>query len=188
MIYFKWLGLAFIALVAKYFIAWPLTFFIVPLATSENKLPWWLSWFDTDDNTLDGDPGWRNENMPYRPENNRYQRYVNRCFWLWRNSIYGFSRQVMGVQYQDLLCETLDTVGDPAVSNGPPGVSGTVKRYLIRDGKLIAFQWYYIRQYKRWPGICIRINIGWKLWNYDGTGTPRAMHTGSLSPWAEFTP
>ena len=37
---------------------------ILPLfATHEAKLPKWLSWFDTYDNTLDGDEGWQKEHL-----------------------------------------------------------------------------------------------------------------------------
>ena len=36
---------------------------ILYFATHEAKLPRWLSWFDTYDNTLDGDDGWKYEHL-----------------------------------------------------------------------------------------------------------------------------
>jgi len=187
MIYIKYWLLTFVGLFAKYFIAWPLTPLLVLLVTNNNNLPAWLSWFDTSDNTLDGDSGWKTESRPYINESNRYRRYINRCHWLWRNSLYGFSGSVMGVPYW-VLCDSLFVEGDAAVSNGPPGKSGLVRRYLKRDNKIIAFQWYYIRQFKRWPDKCIRINLGWKLWSWTGKGTGSAMHVFSPSPFMRFTP
>ena len=185
MVYVKYWLQTIIDLFAKYFIAWPLTPILILLATKDNKLPAWLSWFDTFDNTLDGDNGWKTKTRPYLIEANSYQRYINRCRWLWRNSFYGFSKQVCGIKYE-VLRDSMLIEGHPGISNGPPGKSGLVKRYLYRNGKLMAFQWYYIRQYKRWPKKCIRINLGWKLWSWSGIGADSAMHVFSPSPWMHF--
>ena len=50
------------------------------------RLPLWLSWFDTPDNSLNGDNGWNKDGS----------RYWNRLCWLYRNSLYGFKWTVLG--------------------------------------------------------------------------------------------
>jgi len=186
MIYIKWFLLLIVNLFANYFINYPLAPLVVLFADDKGWLPSWLCWFQTPDNSLDGDHGWRTENMPYLKESNRYQRWVNRFSWLHRNALYGFSEQVLGVKYL-VLCQSLFVIGDPLVGNGPPGKSGFVRRYLYQNGKLIAFQWYYIRQFKCWPDKCLRINAGWKLWSWTGTGTGSAQFVFSPSPFMHFS-
>jgi hypothetical protein len=181
MIYLRWFVFEMLSLIMQYLINLPLAPLIVLFADQYGWLPWWLSWFQTFDNDLDGDPGWQTENRPYINESNKYQRWVNRFHWLWRNSCYGFSRDVLGIRF--LPSDSIVIIGSQSVSNGPPGVNGLVKRYLYRDGKIMAFQWYYIRQYSWFPTKCIRINIGWKLWGRD---TSYAMHVFSPSPFMHF--
>jgi hypothetical protein len=176
--YIKWFVLVIINMILKYFIAYLLTPIIVLFAKQDCNLPNWLFWFMTHDNTLDGDSGWKTESRPYLNESNRYKRYVNRCYWLWRNSLYGFDHSVLGIKYQS--GDSVQVIGDNNISNGPPGVSGTVKRYLHRDGKVIAWQWYYIRQYKKWPNKCIRVNLGNKLWGDISVGNVAHI---AASPW-----
>jgi hypothetical protein len=174
-------------LFAQYVINLPLAPVIVLFADNDGWLPNWLYWFQTPDNSLDGDSGWKTENRPYLNESNKYRRWINRFHWLWRNAVYGFSEQVLGVKYQ-MPRDTVYVEGNPNVSNGPPGKSGLVKRYLYRNHEMIAFQWYYIRQYNRWPDKCIRINIGWKLWSFSDPGAVAAHFVFSLSPFMHFKP
>ena len=189
MIYIKWFLLVTFNLVFKYLVAWPLTPFIVLFAKSDGWLPGWLSWFQTNDNSLDGDDGWKSGTRPFKNNDRRFYRYLNRCFWLWRNSLYGFNESVLSVKFctgLDKICEILVIKGHPGVSNGPKGKSGTVWRYYYLNGKLKAWQYYYIRRLKRWPGRCIRINLGWKLFSYGGSS--KTAHA-ALSCWVNrFTP
>lgn len=54
-------------------------------------LPGWLSWFQTPDNDLDGDQGWREEHWQWRFRLPAVlATYVGRVGWLWRNPGYGF--------------------------------------------------------------------------------------------------
>lgn len=184
MIYLKAFLFIFVDLAVKYLIAWPLTPLVVLFAKSDGNLPNWLYWFGTPDNTLDGDGGWKSESRPYRQENTPYQRYINRCHWLWRNSAYGFGEQVLGIKYS--YGDALGSEGDLRVSNGPMGLSGLVKRYLYRGNTLIAFQWYYVRRYKIFPNKCIRINFGWKLWGFRDPKYPVANFVFSPSPFMHF--
>ena len=50
----------------------------------------WLSWFDTPDNSLDGDPAFLNRYLIY-------PRYLRHLSWLYRNSLYGFKWSVLAV-------------------------------------------------------------------------------------------
>jgi hypothetical protein len=181
-LYIKYGFMAVFSLVAKYFIAYPLTPFLVLFATGDDypTLPKWLDWFMTGDNSLDGDLPWRTEWRPFILEHDRLQRYINRCCWLWRNSLHNFQNDVMGVKLQGKLCENILTIGDETIQNTQPGKSGLVKRYLRRDGEIAAFQWYYVRQWPWFPDRCIRINLGWKLWDYSGKA---GVSQFTFSPW-----
>jgi len=50
------------------------------------RLPPWLSWFDTPDNSLLGDNNWFN---------NHKNNYLSKVMWLYRNSLYGFKWSVL---------------------------------------------------------------------------------------------
>lgn len=56
----------------------------------EPRLPKWLSWFDTSDNSLYGDGGWQTEHCPY------YKSYFGMVRWLWRNGGHNFNYKVLG--------------------------------------------------------------------------------------------
>jgi len=84
---------------------WALTlisYVLVPflvLFQSDGRLPSWCWWFQTFDNSLDGDNGWQTEHRPYLdiPYNQltSWQLYVSRVLWLYRNPVYGFERKVL---------------------------------------------------------------------------------------------
>ncbi len=165
MMYFKWAILAFGNLILKYFVAYPLTPIIVLFAKGNGHLPVWLYIFDTPDNTLDGDVGWRLGTRPIKAQKTRLDRYINRCFWLWRNSLYGFNKRYLSVVYD--IDDYLVWEGNKNVTNAPNGVSGVSKAYLCRGEKVIAWQYYYIRQLKNRPAKCIRILLGYKLFQFN---------------------
>lgn len=51
----------------------------------------WLSWFQTPDNSIDGDQGWREEHWQWRYKLPvALATYVGRIGWLWRNPGYGY--------------------------------------------------------------------------------------------------
>lgn len=52
----------------------------------EWRLPLWLSWFDTPDNSLIGDANWAA---------NHSEGYLDMVGWLYRNSLYGFKWSVL---------------------------------------------------------------------------------------------
>lgn len=132
--------------------------FVVLFASNDGWLPKWLSWFQTPDNPLDGDGGWRQFHMPFIKETNKFKRYVNRVFWLYRNPMYNFDINVLGVVIDSTFKYTES--GDKEVSNFP-FKEGKMERRLLINGKTY-FQYYYIK--KLTSTRCLRINLGWKLW------------------------
>lgn len=185
MIYIKWLFLLIFNLFMVFIVNWPLAPIIVLFAKDNGWLPNWLWWFQTDDNSLDGDDGWKNGTRPIKNETNKFYRWINRFSWIRRNSCYGFSKEILGVKVK--RSDRYYSVGNEHVGNGPLGKSGLIKRYVIRDGKPIAFQIYYVRQYKRWPNKCFRLNLGWKIWSPDLIVDNNRLHfTFNFSPFMHF--
>jgi len=136
---------------------------VVIFASELGWLPRWLWWFQTPDNPLDGDDGWA-EHRPYRDEDAYWKQYVNRVFWLYRNSMYGLSEDVLGFTVEPGFTYTCE--GDEMVSNHPL-VNGLVRRSLTSGGTTY-WQWYYV---KAWSATrCLRINLGWKLWSGKQVG------------------
>lgn len=115
-------------------------------------LPGWLSWFQTPDNSLDGDEGWRTEHWQWRfklPE--PFCTYIGRIGWLWRNPGYGFGL----VQITERDCVSFTCDGDPNVSDN-----------TTREG------WFYIETPSYWQlryikrvsdTRCVYLNLGWNI-------------------------
>ena len=144
---------------------------ILPLfATSENKLPKWLAWFDTPDDPLYGDHGFSNEHAWFKGDPallTRAQRYWNRCHWLWRNPAYGWDWTVLAYHPKP---EDVLTVKGRGTIDGVPVVDDLrlVAGNLTYGGWFFARQGYawqlYIR--KRWSEThSTKLNFGWKLWS-----------------------
>lgn len=163
-----------------------LNLFLAPIvalfASEEGWLPSYLSWFQTPDTSLDGDGGYQALHRPFKVETKSYHRWWNRTRWMYRNSMYGFAIDVLGIKTlpSDLyVCD-----GSERISNRPLQ-NGLVRRYLYRDGKLIAFQWYYI---KAWSDTrCIRINLGWKLWDYKKDSPTNCQIVFSPTPMMGYS-
>lgn len=159
---------------------------ILPLfATKQQKLPKWLSWWDTPDNTLDGDEGWKNEHLLFlncKGDNLDFIRiYLKRVCWLFRNTGYGFSHSVAGVDVSEQ--DVVSWEGNQKVGNRPLS-EGKCKAILRGDNK--AFMLYYVK--KTFKGKCLRVYIGWKLKNkvdhpeWNGT----AMIVCSINPFMSY--
>lgn len=139
----------------------------------EPRLPGWLSWFMTPDNSLWGDAGWRTEHCP-----NHWDSYLGMVLWLWRNPAYGF-------EWSGPLCAHImpDAMvkysGDPGVQNRPRGKAGyCFTRIFNPDGTAY---WHLYLVAPVGGGYCLNINLGWKLKTYaeDPTRTqtgPRALY------------
>jgi len=170
MIYIKWALMAPLMIVLTV-LTYPLAF-ILPLFAQEREglldngtktgmgwyLPSWLNWFQTPDNSLDGDYGWRTEHWQWRFKlPTRLATYVGRLGWLIRNPGYG-----VGVVFM---------TGDPILAafsgnqavNDSPGVEGYC---LVHSQGL--FQWVWVKRISE--GKCVYCNFGWSIKGLiDGT-------------------
>ena len=72
-------------------------------------LPTWLNWFNTPDNTLDGDATFQANNPPS---------YWSKVKWLWRNPAYSFALRYLSSPY------TTSVAGDPTIKDNDNAKSG----------------------------------------------------------------
>lgn len=144
------LPLSIIMLILAYLLA-P----ILPLVASrQGWLPAWLNWFQTPDNSLDGDAGWKYEHWQRRYRLPGWlAEYVGRVGWLWRNPAYGFDFSVIGFLAEEGA--TRQVWGDQATDSNKSYVAIAANP----SGKK-AWQVYI-----RWQRV--RINLGWKLWGWE---------------------
>lgn len=116
--------------------------------------PTWGAWFWTPDNDPCGDRSdWTT--LPVGS-------YWRRVFWLWRNPGYGFDASVVAVKLQrgDLLVTT-GYANNLGTGPSHPGASGTQRRTVWRDGRVIAWEYYYVKQWR--ADMCVRTRTGWKV-------------------------
>lgn len=161
MIYIKWALMVPLMLVLTA-LTYPLAF-ILPFFAREREgllnngtktgmgwyLPKWLNWFQTPDNSLDGDYGWRTEHWQWRFKL-PCSTYVGRVGWLWRNPAYGFGCVMMA---GDPILATFS--GNQSV-NDSPGVEGYC---LVHSQGL--FQWVWVKRISE--GKCLYFNFGWGI-------------------------
>lgn len=182
--YIKWLVLLPVMLVVTV-LTFPLAFVLPlfaqyrfgPLNNGNDEgwgwyLPKWLSWFQTPDNSLDGDYGWQHEHWQWRfklPA--RISTYVGRVGWLWRNPGYG-----VGVVYFDSAVPVTATYsGNPAV-NDSPGVEGWC---LVHAGGL--FQLVWVKRIGAGSN-CVYVNLGWNIKGLINDPRNRYTATYAFSP------
>ena len=120
-------------------------------------LPSWLGWFQTPDNSCDGDRG----HKARWPKQGKIWNWMRRTAWLFRNSAYGFNLK-LGFKYKE--GDVRMTIGNPDAGDRS-GVSGIVQHSVYRNNKLVAFQHYYVKHYRifgTWR--CVRAGFGYKIW------------------------
>ena len=90
--------LRYLTFLPLFILATVATYVLVPflvLFQKDGWLPNWAWWFQTWDNSLDGDNGWQFEHRPWLDvpyaDLNSVQLWVCRFMWLWRNPAYGFA-------------------------------------------------------------------------------------------------
>lgn len=114
----------------------------------EPRLPKWLSWFMTPDNSLYGDHGWQTVHYP------KYKSYLGQVLWLIRNSAYGLIYGPLSAEFEHI---------DDIYSTGNPNLDR--KKYAHAGGAFTArhgdyFQWMKIVDVpvlKR----TFYVNLGW---------------------------
>jgi hypothetical protein len=110
----------------------------------------WLSWFQTPDNSIDGDQGWRTEHWQWRfklplP----LAVYVGRVGWLWRNPGYGFGL-IRVINYGQVTI-----TGTYGIETNPL-VEGSL---LIEDPSY--FQYRLVKRIS--AGKALYMNLGWNI-------------------------
>ena len=79
---------------------------------------------------------------------------------------------MLGVEVRST--DTLIFEGDRDVGAKPPR-SGWQWKKIVRDGEVVAFQLYGVVQYRHWPQRCLRVNVGWKLFDFDTAVTDQVV-------------
>lgn len=135
----------------------------------EPRLPIWLSWFDTPDNSLWGDSGWRTEHCP------NYNSYWGMVKWLYRNSLYGMSWSLLAAPIKQ---DQITWQGDLYITSGNGGQFGKIQ---VQMGNY--WQYKSIFSIKR-TSYCLQVEFGWVLDPYCKKDTlwltePRALFTAS---------
>ena len=105
------------------------------------RLPKWLSWFMTPDNSLYGDETFMRLNPPS---------YWSEVKWLWRNPAYGCGLRYLNAPY------TTSYSGDPSIKDNDNAKAGWC---LVHANGLFQFRWVKPIGFSR----CIYCNFGWNI-------------------------
>lgn len=114
----------------------------------EPRLPTWLNWFMTDDNSLCGDMGFVLANG---------ESYWSMVKWLWRNPAVGFERSILAVSVAPT--DRIRTIGNPKVSDAPHGLAGICF-------VMVGWHWNLVCVIPTAPGYCMKLDFGWQLKTY----------------------
>ena len=161
----RWVWYLFVSLIMQV-VAWIITPLLPAFASprmgkSDNgnkeavgpRLPWWLAWFDTPDNDLDGDHNWRKAH----PAGS----YRDHLRWLFRNSLYGFKWTV--------LAAPMDR--DRVVFDGDRTINYHTRQFGVLRVSMGEY-WQYKRVSPIAFGWCLLMNFGWLL---DDLDQPQAL-------------
>jgi hypothetical protein len=127
-----------------------------------------LWWYQTPDNSLDGDNGWRTEHFVGWP------RYIKRVLWLWRNPMYGLAWDgplAAKIKVGDLVA----TAGDPWIKNRQNAIAGS---YFCTVGD----HWNYKLVQPLYGDTALMLEFGWKLQEFaqGRAESGRAMYVASV--------
>ena len=105
------------------------------------RLPDWLFWFMTPDNSLDGDATFERLNPPS---------YWSKVKWLWRNPAYSFALRYLKAPYETAV------KGDKTIKDNDNAKSGWC---LVHANGLFQFTSVTPIGFSR----CIYVNLGWNI-------------------------
>ena len=105
------------------------------------RLPQWLNWFMTPDNSLDGDGAFERLNPPS---------YWSKVKWLWRNPAYSFALRYIYTPY------TTTVIGDPTIKDNDNAKAGWC--YVTANG-LFQLRVVFPIGFSR----CLYCNFGWNI-------------------------
>lgn len=116
------------------------------------RLPKWLNWFMTPDNSLDGDQGWQQDHWQWRFKFPMpVATYIGQVGWLWRNPAYAF-----GLEYINGT-EEVTHLGNPNIKDNDNAVEGWL---LVKSNGL--FQYVCVKRIGS-SERCFYINLGWNI-------------------------
>lgn len=105
------------------------------------RLPSWLGWFMTPDNSLDGDATFLQANPPS---------YWSQVKWLWRNPAYSFGLRYLEPPYNATWS------GDKTIKDNDGAKAGWC---FVRANGLFQFVWIKSIGFNR----CVRVTLGWNI-------------------------
>jgi hypothetical protein len=105
------------------------------------RLPKWLSWFQTPDNSLYGDAGFIADNG---------QSYWSQVKWIWRNPGYGFGVKYLTAPYNTTIS------GDPSIKDNDNARAGWC---CVNSNGLFQLRLVVPVGFKR----CLYCNFGWNI-------------------------
>lgn len=105
------------------------------------RLPKWLNWFMTPDNSLDGDETFEKLNGIS---------YWSKVKWLWRNPAYSFALRYLHTPY------TTSVKGDPTIKDNDNAKAGWC---FVKANGLFQFTWIAPIGFSR----CFRVTLGWNI-------------------------
>lgn len=108
----------------------------------EPRLPVWLSWFMTPDNSLNGDATFQHLFPPC---------YWSQVHWLWRNPAYSFALKYLNSPYETTV------YGDKTIKDNDNAKAGWC---FVRANGL--FQFRFIKRIAN-TNRCILVNLGWNI-------------------------
>jgi hypothetical protein len=152
--YICYIPLAILSLLLTYVIAYPLAPLLPLFATEQMgpldnggsqglgpRLPKWLNWFMTPDNSLYGDSTFISIND---------KSYWSQVKWLWRNPAYSFALQTITSPYKTSV------IGDPAIGDNATARAGWC---IAQVNDLFLFRLVVPIGFSR----CIYCNFGWNI-------------------------
>jgi hypothetical protein len=166
--YLKWALMVPISLFLTV-ISFPLAL-ILPFFAKDGWLPKWLNWFQTPDNSLYGDDGWKTEHWMWRYKLPTFlATYVGIVGWLWRNPAYGF-----GCVYMTGIPIVATFLGNEKV-NDSPLFEG---RIIVYSQNLFQFVWCK----KITSTKCLYFVFGWNIKGLINDHATKHIATYAFSP------
>lgn len=167
------------------FLTVPIANTLVPLFYKEqtvglSRYTWGGIW-GTFDNPPQGDRGWITKHSPFPNITKGWKGYINRCGWMWRNPLYGYSRMI-GIDYKPDY--ELTITGNPDISDKYKIAGWMWATLHDTRGNLIAFEWYSVTPYLKKKNV--RIRLGWKIKTDKMQERGWARHVVTINPFDNY--